>query len=375
MIIYKQMLEEAKKETNIVDKTAILTACLNVLKNENPKLSISDRNEIFEYAFEELKPLEKQIENAKTYKERDSIFALCDKLLSLIMLSKSANENTAQTLISLLECVNKYRVLENAIDEMFAKDKIGENDVKKVLEKATETKETYEKGRLFAGLMHYEKMYDKISDEGKNLIVKFLNKETLEGVLAFDKLDEDGKYNLEILCDLLRLYYNKDTVRILKTAEQIENPAIAFYSADSLLELDEVPDKKTISYLANNIVYACLIHDSLEKNGLIEMFPKELDDEVYLAKSDLVHWLCYPTELGKEPDEIEFLGKAKKHKEVFHVFKYKSNSDKLPEEKHNVWLVGWSGSEGGTFSDFDLLSDFEKKTEEKTFKNIVKKCL
>ena len=117
MISYKQMLEEAKKETNIVDKTAILTACLNVLKNENPKLSISDRKEIFEYAFEELKPLEKQIENAKTYKERDSIFALCDKLLSLIMLSKSANENTAQTLISLLECVNKYRVLENAIDD------------------------------------------------------------------------------------------------------------------------------------------------------------------------------------------------------------------------------------------------------------------
>ena len=107
--------------------------------------------------------------------------------------------------------------------------------------------------------------------------------------MAFDKLDEDGKYNLEILCDLLRLYYNKDTVRILKIAEQIENPAIAFYSADSLLELDEVPDKKTISYLAKNIVYACLIHDSLEKNGLIEMFPKELDDEVYLAKSDLVH--------------------------------------------------------------------------------------
>lgn len=375
MEIYKQMIEEAKSQTDVLDKTSILAGYINIIKNSKAKLSAVERKELFDFAFSELQPLEQKIEKAKTYKERDNIFGLCDKLLTLIMMSNGANENTAQTLVSLLECVNKYRVLENAIDEMFAKDKIDEKDVKNVLEKATNAKETYEKGRLFVGLMHYEKMFDKISEEGRNLLVKFLNKETLEAVLAFDKLDEDGKFNLEILCDLLRLYYNKDTVRILKTAEKIENPAIAFYSADSLLELDEVPDQKTISYLANNIVYACLIHDSLEKNGLVEMFPKNLDDSVYLAKSDLVHWLCYPTELGKEPDEIEFLGKAKKHKEEFHVFKYKSNSDKLPEEKHNVWLVGWSGNNGGTFSDFDLLSDFEKKTPEKTFKKIVKKCL
>jgi hypothetical protein len=95
---------------------------------------------------------------------------------------------------------------------------------------------------------------------------------------------------------------------------------------------------------------------------------------VYLAKSDLVHWLTYPTELGKEPEQIEFIGKVKK-KEDYYVFRYISDSDNLGEDLQGKWLIGWSNAEGGTFSNFDLYSDFEKKTPEKTLKNIKKRLL
>lgn len=61
--------------------------------------------------------------------------------------------------------------------------------------------------------------------------------------------------------------------------------------------------------------------------------------------------------------------------ELFRVFKYKTDSDNLSEDLHDVDLVGWSGNEGGTFSNFDPLSDFQKKTPQKTLKYIAKKLL
>lgn len=375
MKLFKDLIEEIEKTDNIKDKVSILSVCVNMVTNSKNRFSISERKQLYDFAISQIRPLESLIEKAKTYEEKDDIFALVDKLLSLILFVDCAQPESAQMLVGLLECINKHRVLENAIDEMFSKKEIGESDVKNVLEKATNASDDYEKGKLYSGLMHYEKQFDNLSESAKEIMIKFLNKETLESVINFENLNKDQKYNLEILCDLLRLYFNKDTIRILKTAEKIEDPAIAFFSADSLLELDEKPCQETVTFLANNIVYASLIHNSLERNGLIEMFPCELNNSEYIAKSDMVHWLCYPTELGEKPGEIEFLGKAKKHKEEFHIFKFKSNSEKLPEEKHNVWLVGWSGNNGGTFSEFELLSDFEKKTPEKTLKNIIKKCL
>ena len=101
----------------------------------------------------------------------------------------------------------------------------------------------------------------------------------------------------------------------------------------------------------------------------------ELRDPIYLAKSDLVQWLAYPTELGKCPDEIEFLGQTKKKGEIYHIFRFKSDSENLDEESQNVWLVGWAGNEGGTFSHFDLYKDYDKGTVEKTVKYIRKKIL
>ena len=68
------------------------------------------------------------------------------------------------------------------------------------------------------------------------------------------------------------------------------------------------------------------------------------------------------------------MGTAKVKNELYHIFKYKSDSENL-DDLAGEWLIGWSGNMGGTFSNFDKLSDFEEKTPEKTLKNIVKKLL
>ena len=113
----------------------------------------------------------------------------------------------------------------------------------------------------------------------------------------------------------------------------------------------------------------------LEQHNMTDRFPAELRDPAYLAKSNMVRWLTYPTELGKEPDGIELLGVTKKKGETFHVFRFKSDSDNLGNDLKGVWLIGWSGSDGGTFSNFDKYADYEKKTPEKTVKYIRRKLL
>ena len=60
---------------------------------------------------------------------------------------------------------------------------------------------------------------------------------------------------------------------------------------------------------------------------------------------------------------------------MFYVFKYRSDSDTLDEEKKHKWLVGWSSDEGGTFSEFEELAQFEKNTPEKTLKALKKRIV
>lgn len=366
------LIDEIRNATDEKEKLSLMMVMLNIFDRTKPRFKFSQRKTLFDFAVSELKPLEQKIEDAKNYKEMDILFGYIDKLLTLIMITEYADEPSAQILIHLLETINRFRVLEERIDETFSRDRITKADIEKILEIANDTKDVYERGKLFSGLMHFEKKFDNIDDDGKELLVKFLNKETLESVIGFEKLDEDGRYNLELLCDLLRLYFNKDTVRILKIAEKINNSAIKFYSADSLLELDEKPEQETIDILAKDDVFACNMFRSLKRNGLEEMFPEELRSEEYLSKSDMIHWLCFPTELGKAPDEIQFVGTVKKRKNNFFVYKFKSKSNNLPEEKKDEWLVGWSCKNGETFSDFDLFSDFEKSSVEKTLKAVAK---
>jgi len=62
-------------------------------------------------------------------------------------------------------------------------------------------------------------------------------------------------------------------------------------------------------------------------------------------------------------------------KEVFHVFKFRSDSDTLGDDLKNKWLVGWSSNDGGTFSNFDEFAPFEKEPAEKALKLIKKKLI
>ena len=197
----------------------------------------------------------------------------------------------------------------------------------------------------------------------------------LSRLIALD--GEDAWNTLELLADVGKYFADERVIAGLQALLQLGRNHINVYVVDTLCGFGiEVP-QQVIHALAEDLEYANTTYNILQRQGMTDMFPKECATEEYLAKSDMVRWLAYPTELGKAPDAIEYIGKIKYlfKKEVFHVFKYRSDSKNLDPELKDQWLVGWSSDEGGTFSNFDLYAPFERDTKEKTLKLIKKKLI
>ena len=46
---------------------------------------------------------------------------------------------------------------------------------------------------------------------------------------------------------------------------------------------------------------------ALDELGRVELLPEQHGTQVALAAAEMAHWLSYPTELGREPDELELM--------------------------------------------------------------------
>ncbi len=235
-------------------------------------------------------------------------------------------------------------------------------------------KDDYQRGMLFQGLLEHKDKIKNMSADAKSAIAEFTESE-LERLLSEKDLSDDAVNIIEFAADVSKYFITGKILDMLEKAMSVVDNQIRYFILETLLDNNRQVSADVIKEIAGDLSYANLLKNVLVKYGKTNLFPKEYDTPEYLAKSDLVHWLCYPTELNQKPDEIELLGKATVKKEDYFIFKYKSDSDNLTDELQNVWLIGWSGSQGSTFSEFDKLSDFEKKTPEKTVKYITKKLL
>ena len=315
---------------------------------------------------------------------KDEIFGYVDSLMRLIVYCYPSREAVPPAKLATIEAVvarlDRERFVERTIDESF-KEKPTEADMERVLCMVAPLKDEFQKGQLYQGLLHYRDQVERMAADVKNVLARYILSELRRYAAELEEgsISEDGFANLEFACDVARYvvtetYATDMTVAITALLEH-GNSTVNYYAASTLLAVGgNVPDRVIIA-LAEDIEYADLTYELLSQHRMTDRFPAALADPVYLAKSHMIRWLAYPTELGKHPDEIEFLGQTKKKGEVFHIFLYKSDSENLGEELKGQWLIGWAGSDGGTFSNFDLYADFEKKTVEKTVRYIRRKLL
>ena len=385
MTTYTPILDRVRAAETMHDKSQLLTYLGRALSANRKKLSPADRTELGAFTLSELEEVPALLNKAENYREKDEIFGIMDSLMNLVMICydspAAVPPDRLEMIKRVVERYDRERFLEMAIDEAF-KGNPDEADMERILCMASPLKDEFHKGQLWQGLIHYKGQVQQLSNDAKAVLVKYAVSELTRFAEARREgtFTEEMKDQLEFICDaagclMFRAPVNPELVGLIEDLFELKDGDISYYALSTLLSVGEKVSDEVIVTLAKDIVHADQTYSLLERHSMTDCFPAELRAPAYLAKSDLVHWLTYPTELGREPDEIELLGVTKKKGETFHVFRYKSDSDNLGDDLKGVWLIGWSGNDGGTFSNFDKYADYEKKTSEKTVKYIRRKLL
>ena len=376
MPIFKKNIEAIRTAETYSEKSGILNLLLRNFSNRKFTLTPETKAEFSDFIFGEIEKLTVLIPAAQSYKEKDFMFEYEDCLLGAVMAchptADEIPEDRLRTVNFLVNMVEKERFLETMVDDIFAKKNNGPENVRYLISMTGLAKEEYHKGKLYQGLLHYQREIPRLPEESRDILGAHIQSE-MERYLS-GTLTADTESALELICDICRYFQKERFAELLKKALWLGNIHIRFYAVGTLLAFGCPIPAGITEALAHDMEYAALTYDLLKRYRLEKMFPAECSAPEYLAQSDLVRWLNYPTELGKSPDEIEYLGKVRKG-EKFYIFRFRSDSDNLPEDERGEWMIGWSGSKGGTFSNFDLYRDYEQETVEKTVKYIKKKLL
>ena len=385
MSAFTNIINSVKAAETLREKSQLLTYLGRALSANRKKITPADKGELAAFALSELEEVPALLNKAENYREKDEIFGIMDSLMNLVMICydspAAVPPDRLEMIKRVVERYDRERFLEMAIDEAF-KGNPTEADMERILCMAAPLKDEFQKGQLWHGLLHYKGQVNTLSNDAKAVLAKYAVSELNRFAEAHKEgaLTEEMMGNLEFICDaagclMFRAPVNPELVGLIGDLFELKDSDISYYALSTLLSVGENAPDEVIVTLAKDLMYADQTYSLLERHSMTDRFPAELRDPAYLAKSDLVHWLTYPTELGREPDEIELLGVTKKKGETFHVFRYKSDSDNLGDDLKGVWLIGWSGNDGGTFSNFDKYADYEKKTPEKTVKYIRRKLL
>ena len=376
MSILNHTLTLIRETEKYAEKSKLLAFLLHNISHKKLHFSPEAKLEFSSFIFEEIEHLIQLIPTIDSYKEKDFLFEYEYHLQNAIMVcfrcADDLSEEQRNRIDTLLAIMNKERFLENMVDEIFAKKKYDEESIKYLIAMTGLTKDEYHKGKLYQGLLHYQRNLLKVPENLRDLIGAHIQSEMNR--YLDNTMTVDTENNLELICDICR-YFRKDRfVEPLQKALWLGNMHIRFYAIATLLTFNCDVPTSVIASLANDMEYANLTYGLLKRYRKEKFFPAELSTPEYLAQSDLVRWLSYPSELGQAPDDIEYIGKVRK-RGTYYIFRFRSNSENLDEETRGQWLIGWSEAKGGTFSNFDLYSNYKQLTNDKTVKYIKKKLL
>ena len=332
------------------------------------------------YIFVEMESILRDLPQAPNYREKDQILSCATALLGIMKQFWSKTEDLPQEQLPKIrtfqDAVIKERYIEYALEELFYRDCIETEDIGQVLSMVEQTPDEYQKSVLYTGLDHFKDQLDKLSDDAAGEITEFMTGE-IRRYLDCASLHEDQVRNLELLADICCVFADETLIGLLYEVAKLGYNHVNFYLTRTLLFHDAAVPADVVVALAQDMEYADMTYGVLKKFGKTDLFPQACRDPEYLAKSHMIQWLMYPTELGKAPEEIEYVGKVTRlfRKEEYHIFKYRSDSENLDEALKNKWLLGWVSEDGGTFSEFEEYAKFEMPTLKATLKNIKKHLL
>jgi hypothetical protein len=163
--------------------------------------------------------------------------------------------------------------------------------------------------------------------------------------------DSITRAKAELIIDLFGSM--KDALPELQFAAKLPSARLAYFALRSLARQKQPLDRALVDRIARDDETRLQLYEFLRA----EKLPTPEFTQEELARSGLVEWLVYPTELGCVPDEIA-LGKQVGD---FYVFKFRGKDGK--------WLAGVSGQgRRRTFSKFEA---WESHTAEQHLQSIL----
>jgi hypothetical protein len=91
----------------------------------------------------------------------------------------------------------------------------------------------------------------------------------------------------------------------LARGARLADPWPALFATTALLRRGNPVDETTISRLAESAETRALLFSQLERLGELARFPLAYASLDAMAEADMVRWLKFPTELGREPERLE----------------------------------------------------------------------
>ena len=375
----EKIIAMIKLETDMDVKAGMATSYLAAIERKRVKCTKEDKKLLGEFALGELEKLIDDIRGASGYREKVSLIRYEDSIIGFLILCyripANIPEEKQSPLRELTLLVENERKLENGVTEFFTKDDVTADDALTLLEIVADIKEEYHRGALYAGFLHYSSVIPRLSESAKNIISRFLEAELDRYIAKKDALTEDEECNLEYIVDLASYFLTEKIADQLSEVLSFASKEIRLFTVKTLAQTDRAIPEEIIEELAKDVSCAVVLYLSLKKANKLELLPEKYASDEYVAKSDMTRWLEYPAELGKTPLELELIGVKTVKKYPFHIFRYRSDSEALPEEKRGKWLIGWSSLEIGTFSPYEEYEKYEKKTVEKTLAYIARKLI
>ena len=166
--------------------------------------------------------------------------------------------------------------------------------------------------------------------------------------------------DLEIIIDLACYLKNQEISKLISEIDNMisNNKADIFIIKYNIIN-DLNPKEDKIEKIKNNEENLITLYDVMEKLKVNNKYLNDISQEM-IAKSDMIRWLSYPTELGSKPDTIELLGSF-----VFNDTKCFAFSFSKENFRIKGTLIGISGGYpmdhissitcGYTFSKFEVL--------------------
>lgn len=179
-----------------------------------------------------------------------------------------------------------------------------------------------------------------------------------------------------LIFDLAGHLGSKSLLSVVHQSSDLFDPRLRRFRAVALLNRGaNVPDAE-LEWIARSPRDRYWLLNQLRKIGAVHRLPSACLDQALIAEGAMVDWLCYPTELGREPDEIILFAKEsrsassgprlvrwlmKREMVDYYFFRFRVTEEHWSKEQG--WTVGMAGGyarkdqpttshDGGTFSTF-----------------------